>query len=190
VSARLAVRQREHGDRIVGSSDIGSFHGDRTRLLDSVGREAQRVVDGFDRRREAETIADSARTAVAATAAVGAGAVGLGTLVSVAATTAAADITGIVMASVMAAIGFLIIPARRRRARAEIRQKVSTLISDLTAALASEFGRAQERSGQRFTDAIGPYARFVRAEQGRWTGRRESLNALRGRIAQVLQGSG
>ena len=189
VSARLAVRHQEHGDRILGSSEIGSFHEDRARLLDSVGREAQRVVDGFDRRREAETIADNARTAVAATAAVGAGAVGLGTLVSVAATTAAADITGIVMASVVAAISFLIIPARRRKARTEIRQKVSALISDLTRALASEFARAQERSNQRFTDAIGPYARFVRAEHGRWTGRRASLTDLRGRIAHVVKSS-
>jgi small GTP-binding protein len=186
VSARLAVRQREHGDRILGSSEIGSFHEDRARLLDSVGREAQRVVDGFDRRREAETIADGARTAVAATAAVGAGAVGLGTLVSVAATTAAADITGIVMASVIAAIGFLIIPARRRQARTAIRQKVSTLISELSTALASEFSHAQERSSQRSADAIGPYARFVRAEHGRWSDRRTALDGLRARIAQLL----
>ena len=186
VSARLVVRQREHGDRILGGSDIGSFHEDRGRLLDSVGREAQRVVDGFDRRREAEVIADGARTAVAATAAVGAGAVGLGTLVSIAATTTAADVTGIVMASVMAALGFLIIPARRRKARTEIRQKVSALISDLSTALGAEFTHAQERSSQRFADAIGPYARFVRAEHGRWEGRRSSLNELRTRIAALL----
>ena len=124
VSARLAVRQREHGDRILTSGDIGSFHEDRSRLLESVGREAQRVVETYDRRREAERIADGARTAVAATAAVGAGALGLGALVSVAATTAAADITGLLMAGVIAALGFLIIPAKRRKARTEIRAKI------------------------------------------------------------------
>ena len=104
----------------IGSSaraDIGSFHQDRARLLESVGREAQRVVDTYDRRRESEAIANGARTAVATTAAVGAGALGLGALVSLAATTAAADITGFVMAGVMAALGFLIIPAKRRKAQ-------------------------------------------------------------------------
>ena len=73
VSARLAARQREHGDRILGGADIGSFHEERSRLLDSVGRESQRVVETYDRRREAEAIANGARIAVAATAAVGAG---------------------------------------------------------------------------------------------------------------------
>ena len=102
VSSRLADRQREHGDRILTHPEVGSFNQDRTRLLQSVGREAQRVVDGYDRRHESQQIADGARTAVAATAAVGAGAVGLGALVSLAATTAAADVTGLLMASVMA----------------------------------------------------------------------------------------
>jgi hypothetical protein len=190
VSERLSARQREHGDRILGGADIGSFHEDRSRLLDSVGREAQRVVEGYDRRREAEAIANDARTAVAATAAVGAGALGLGALVSVAATTAAADITGFVMAGVMAALGFLIIPAKRRKARAEIRAKVSSLTDALRRALGSEFERAQERSARRFADAMGPYTRFVRAERERWDAHRSSLTALRGRISQLLSALG
>ena len=190
VSARLAARQREHGDRILGHAEIGSFHEDRVRLLESVGREAQRVVDGYDRRRESQQIADGARTAVAATAALGAGAVGLGALVAVAATTAAADFTGILMASAMAALGFLIIPARRRKARAEMREKVSALVADLTVALGNEFQRAQERSAGRFRDALGPYARFVHAERDRWDTRRTSLTTLRGRIGQILESLG
>jgi small GTP-binding protein len=186
VSGRLAPRQREHGDRILGSADAGSFHEDRARLLDSVGRESQRVVETYDRRRESQLIADDARTAVAATAAVGAGALGLGALVSIAATTAAADITGFLMAGVVAALGFLIIPARRRKARTEIRAKVTALVTDLRTALTGEFERAQERSTQRFTDAMAPYTRFVRAERERWTGRHNALTALRGRISQLL----
>ena len=186
ISAHLDTRRREHGDRILGSPPDAGFHEDRSRLLDSVGREAQRVVDGYDRRREAQQIADAARTAVAATAAVGAGAVGLGAIVSVAASTAAADFTGLMMAGVMAALGFLIIPARRRKARVEMREKVSALVADLSKALGSAFGRAQERSAQRFTDAVGPYARFVRAEDERWQRQRAALTALRDRVAQIL----
>ena len=185
VSSRLADRQREHGDRILTHPEVGSFNQDRTRLLQSVGREAQRVVDGYDRRHESQQIADGARTAVAATAAVGAGAVGLGALVSLAATTAAADVTGLLMASVMAVVGFLIIPARRRQARIAIRERVSTLIAELGSALGNEFHKAQERSGQRFADAIGPYARFVRGERSRWEGHRASLSGLRSRIAEL-----
>jgi small GTP-binding protein len=190
VSAKLTGRQREHGDRILGGADIGGFHEERARLLDSVGREAHRVVETYDRERESEQIANGARGAVAATAAIGAGALGLGALVSVAATTAAADITGIVMAGVVAALGFLVIPAKRRKARAEIRAKVSSLISDLRTALAAEFTRAQDRGAQRFADAIGPYARFVRAERERWDSHRSALTALRGRASQLLAALG
>jgi len=188
VTQRLAVRQREHGDRVLGSADIGSFHEDRSRLLDSVGREAQRVVDTYDRRREAQEIADGARNAVAATAAVGASALGLGAVVAVAASTAAADVTGILMAGVVTALGMLIIPAKRRRARAEIREKIAGLRERLSAALRAEFERALERSNHRFSDAVAPYSRFVRAEQTRWDGLRGRLAGFRTRIGTLLKG--
>jgi small GTP-binding protein len=76
VTARLAARQRAHADR-VAPTDAGAFHTDRSRLIESVSREAQRIVDGYDRRRESQQIADGARNAVAAAAAVGAGALGI-----------------------------------------------------------------------------------------------------------------
>jgi small GTP-binding protein len=185
VTARLTERRRQHRERILVSDNVGSFVSDRARLLDSVGREAQRVVDSYDRRRESEAIADAARLSVAATAAVGASALGLGAILTAAATTAAADVTGVLMASVLAAIGFLILPARRRRARTDLREKMVTLRERLVAALRVEFERAQEQSTLRLSDAMAPYSRFVRAEQTRWEGLRSGLTALRGRIASL-----
>lgn len=186
VTARLAARRRDHGDRVLGSAEIGSFSTDRARLLDSVGREAQRVVDTYDRRRESQAIADAARMSVAATAAAGAGALGLGAIVSAVATTAAADVTGLLMASVLAAVGFLILPARRVRARAELREKMASLRKRLVEALRVEFERAQERSAHRLSDAVAPYARFVRTEQTRWDGLRRSLTELRAAIKTLV----
>ena len=181
VTTRLAERTREHGSRVLGAPEVGTFHQDRTRLIDSVGREAQRVVDTYDKQREAAQIADQARTAVATAAAAGGAALGLGTLVTVAASTAAADVTGIVMASVIAAIGFLVIPARRRKAKAEMQEKVSALRERLGGALRAEFERAQEQGRVRIAGAVEPYSRFVRAEQSRWTEARRALSALRDR---------
>jgi small GTP-binding protein len=187
LSEKLASRQREHGDRILGGAALGSFHADRTRLLESVGRESQRVVETYDRRRESSAIADGARAAVAATAAVGASALGLGAVVSVAATTAAADVTGIVAAGVLAAVGFLIIPAKRRRAREEMREKVTALRARLVTALRTEFEATQERGAQRLADALAPYARFVRAEHARWDEVRATLAAWRGQAGRLLE---
>jgi small GTP-binding protein len=187
LAARLAQRGREHGERMLGGEDIGAFQTDRRRLLDSVGRQAQRVVETFDRRAEAQALADGARTAVAATAAVGASALGLGALVTVAATTAAADVSGILAASALGAVGMLILPAKRRRARAELEQKVADLRQRLATALRSEFVTARDRSVQRLADGVAPYGRFVRAEQGKWTGARAALDAWR-RRATAFQG--
>ena len=187
ITARLADRGREHEKRMLGAPDIGTFHSDRARLIESVGREAQRVVDTYDRQREAEAIADQARAAVTTAMAAGASAVGLGTLVTLAASTAAADVTGIVMASVIAALGFLVIPAKRKKARAEMQAKLTELRARLATALRSEFERAQEQSAVRIGQAVDPYSRFVRAEQSRWMEARTALSALRDRAASFRE---
>ena len=146
------------------------------------------MVDTYDKRREAEAIADSARQAVTVAAAAGGAALGLGTLVTLAASTAAADVTGLLMAGVAATIGFLIIPARRRKAKIEMKQKLSALRERLTTALRDEFETATSQSSDRIARAVEPYSRFVRAEQAQWTECRNSLSALRGRARSFLDG--
>ena len=178
LSSRLAQRRQAHGAHMTGE-EFGSFQNDRAALLDSVGRQAQRVVDTFDRRSEAQALANGAHSAVAATAAMSASALGLGALVSVVATTAAADVSGILAASVLGAVGMLILPAKRRRARAELEAKVADLRQRLATALRTEFVAARDRSVQRMTDSIGPYSRFVRAEQAKWTDARAILERWR-----------
>jgi Mg2+ and Co2+ transporter CorA len=164
VTRHLADRRREFRDRIVGDEESRRFNDERRRMVESVGRAAQKVVDGYDRRREASELADGARNAVAAAAAAGAGAVGLGTLVTIAASTAAADVTGIILASVIAALGFFIIPAKRTRAKAEMRQKIAAVRERLSAALRHQFEEEIARSSARMREGIAPYSRFVRAE--------------------------
>jgi small GTP-binding protein len=163
VTTHLAERRRQYRDRIVGD-DSGQFHYDRTRLIDSAGREAQRVVDSYDQRREAQLIADNARNAVAATAAAGAGALGLGAVVAFVATTAVADFTGIAMASVVAALGLFILPARRQKAKAEMRQKIADVRRRLSESLKTQFVQEIQRSVDRIREGIAPYSRFIRAE--------------------------
>ena len=186
VTSKLVERQRQHASRMLGSPEVGSFDTDRTRLIDSVGRQAQRVVATYDKRREGETIADQARIAVAASAAAGGAALGLGTLVTVAASTVAVDVTGILLASLVLGVGFLIIPARRRRAKATLQEKLTSLRARLTSALTTEFARAQELSAQRLQDLVAPYGRFVRSEESRWREAEQTLASLRQQTASSL----
>jgi small GTP-binding protein len=187
VTRHLADRRRQHSGRIVGDDDAGQFHYDRARLIDSVSRETQRVVDGYDRRKEARDLADGARNAVAAAAAVGASALGLGAIVTAAATTAAADVTGIVLASVMAAIGFFILPAKRARAKEEMKRKVADVRTRLASALREQFSAEIGRSGGRIRDSIAPYSRFVRAEKEKLGDMEAELTGVTAALASLRQ---
>jgi small GTP-binding protein len=179
VNEHLAERRRAHQDRIVGDAGIGSFIYDRERLMDAVGREAQHAVETYDKSGEAEAIARGAQEAVAASAVLEVGAVGLGTLVAILATTAAADVTGILLASLVAALGLFVIPARRRMAKNEMRQKISTMRTQLITILRSHFEKEIERSLHRINEAIAPYTRFVRAERGKLQETQDALQSLK-----------
>ena len=182
ITRHLSDRRRAFRDRIVGQAqddeESRPFHDERRRMVETVGRAAQTVVDTYDRRREASQLADGARNAVATAAAAGAGALGLGTLITVAASTAAADVTGILLASVVAALGFFIIPARRNKAKAEMRAKIADVRARLSAALRAQFQEEIGRSTARMRESIAPYSRFVRAEG-------EKLQETDARLAQL-----
>ncbi|MBN1995872.1 MAG: dynamin family protein [Anaerolineae bacterium] len=160
----LEQRKQEYQEHMIGEVG-GAFRYDRERLIDSVGKAAQKVVETYDKSLEAEKIADGAQLAVAGAAAAELGAIGLGALITVLATTAAADVTGILAASVLAALGLFVIPARRRAAKKEMMERVAALRLQLTNALTTQFEKELNRSLQRINEAIAPYTRFVRAEQ-------------------------
>ena len=191
VNDHLAERKRAHEGRIVGSVNA-SFAYDRERLMDAVGREAQRVVETYDKDFEAQTIADHAQAAVAASAAVEVGALGLGAVITVLATTVAADVTGILLASFIAVLGLFVIPAQRRRAKSELRDKVAALREQLVQTLKGQFEREIARSLQRINEAIAPYTRFVRAERSKlvdtqsgFEGIKNNLNRLKTAIEEM-----
>ncbi len=160
----LEQRKREYEDRLIG--DVGgAFRYDRDHLLDSVGKSAQRVVETYNKSLEAEKLAESAQLAVAGTALAELGAVGLGAIIISLATTAAADVTGILAASVVAALGLFVIPARRHSAKKEMTERIAGLRQQLISALTGQADKELNRSLQRINDAVAPYTRFVRAEQ-------------------------
>jgi small GTP-binding protein len=177
-SERLEERRGHHADRIVGR--VGTFDQDRRRLLDTVGRAAQRTLEGFDREAEAQRLAEEVQTAVKHTALVEAGAIGLGTLLTIVATTHLADFTGILAASTVAALGLFILPARRKKAKRDLKEKVIELRARLMATLTEQFDREVEGSVRRIEEAIAPYTRFVRAERERLGELQAELRRLQG----------
>jgi hypothetical protein len=143
-------------------------------------------VDSYDRSREAAALAESARNAVATAAAVGAGALGLGAVVTLVATTAAADVTGVLLAGVLGTLGLFVIPARRRKAKSELQAKITTMRETLSHALRTQFERELRRSSERLSESIAPYSRFVRAEQQSLTATRDQLATLKDEMTVLL----
>jgi ABC-type transport system involved in cytochrome bd biosynthesis fused ATPase/permease subunit len=130
---------------------------------------------------------------VAALAATEVGAVSLGTLIVILATTAAADATGVILASMVALLGLFIIPARKRAAKAELRQKITNLRQQLTQSLRTQFEHEMERGILNIKDAIAPYSRFVRAEQrkledvqSKLSDTNTGLEALKYQVGEVI----
>jgi len=184
VNEHLSERRREHQSRIVGDN-VGTFQYDRERLMDAVGQESRRVVESYDKASEARQIAEGAQEAVAASAAIEVGAIGLGTLVTALATTVAADVTGILLASLIAAVGLFVIPARRRQAKTEMQTKVNEMRENLSTSLRNQFTREIERSLHDINEAISPYTRFVRAERTKLQDTQERLEKIKTEIVQL-----
>lgn len=178
VTDHIADRRRKHKERIIGNFGFGSFHYDRERLIEGIGRESKKVIDTYDKNHEARQIAQGAQNAVAAAAAIEISAVGLGAIVATIATTVAADVTGILLASVVAALGLFIIPARRRQAKKEMREKIAEMRAQLVLSLDGHFQREIDRSLQHINETISPYTRFVRAERGKNLDAQSSLEEI------------
>src|ERR687893_1274334 len=170
-------RQARYDERLIG--EVGdSFEYNRGQLLQSVGKNATNVVQRYDRERESEQLAASIQGAVAQTAALEVGAVGIGAVVVALATTRFLDVTGIIAAAIIAGYGLFILPNRRRKAREEFRETTDSLRKRLGEVVRRQFEVESSRSVERMREAIAPYTRFVRSEHARMTSAREDLAAL------------
>lgn len=165
VGEHLSRRRTNHPDRVIG--EIGSFDYDRRQLLDTVGRAAQRTIDGYDRDFESTRLADSVQSAVAGIAVLEVGALGLGAVITLLATTQLVDVTGALAAGTMATLGLFVLPNRRRKAKSELSGKIGELRDELMRMLTASFDQEIERSAFRIREAVAPYTRFVRSERER-----------------------
>ncbi len=187
IHQHLVEKGSRHNDRMIGKIGSGRFEDNRQRLLEDLSRETRRVVETYDRDRESKSIAESALHAVAASAALEAGALGLGALVAALATTVAADVTGIFMAGGLALIGLFVIPARRRQGKTKMLKKIATLRTQLVQTLQGQFDQEIKRSIHQIHEAIAPYARFIRSEKDKLLELKRKLESLQ-EAMKKLQG--
>lgn len=169
-------RLEEHVD-----GDRAAFSYNRQALLDSIGRVAEQVVAGYDRAEESRKMANEVQGTFATTALAEAGALGIGTLVATIISGAAADVTGILLATALAVGGFYIIPHKRRLAKKRFAERVGELRERLKAALEAQTHREVEEAARRIEETVAPYRRFVET-------RRRELNDVRAELTTIGDG--
>ena len=184
VMSYLQRRRAQNAEHMVG--EIYSPSESRRReLIDTVGKSVQTIVESYDRNKEASELAANVETAVAQTALLEVGAVGLGTLVSIAVLSSSLDITGIVAASTLAILGFFVIPYKRKRAKEGFKEKMVTLRAKLLEALTVQFGNESESAIARMKDGVAPYTRYIHSERERIDKAGSTLADLRQRISEL-----
>jgi small GTP-binding protein len=184
VMEHVQARRDVHADRMVGQVR-STFEYDRGRLIDTVSRTARQTMADYDHEEEARRVGESLQTAVAGTALAEVGAVGLGALVTVLATTAAADVTGIVAAGAVAVLGLFVIPAKRRQLKQEFHEKIVSVRQRLMDVLTSQFDRELTRSLNEIERAISPYTRFIRAERQHMEDTQQDLMRVRDQLERL-----
>jgi small GTP-binding protein len=179
--AEILERRRETDSLQDAAREASSgFAYNRRQLLDSVGKDADLVIQSFDRQLEARRLTETVRESVALVGLVEVSAISLGLILKAVLTTAAADATGILAAGLLGMLGLAVIPYRRGKAKQELREKLGGLRDELRDALRKSFERELERTSSRLYEAIAPYRRFVLSEK-------EHLQTILASLESILE---
>ena len=181
VAARLARREAPVGGVPPALDE------ERRRRLEALRADARRAVSSYDAPAESARLAGSMRDAVKQLAMLQAGALGLGAAVSILASTTVVDVSGLLAAGVLSALGLLVLPARRARARAELQDKTTAMRRRLDETLGAEVDREIEGQARRLGEALAPFAAGVRAENGRLKGLRDELRRLTDAVERLRE---
>jgi small GTP-binding protein len=184
VMSYLQRRRAQNLDHLVGES-YGPRETRKRELIDTVGKTVQTIVESYDSNKEASELAASVEAAVAQTALLEVGAVGLGALVTIAVLSSTLDITGILAASTLAILGFFVIPFKRKQAKDRFKEKMLSLRTKLLSALTTQFNNESEDAITRLKVGVAPYTRYVRSERERIENANNTLLNLRQKISEL-----
>lgn len=178
-------KTRDNKGEFIGRTG-SNFEYNRRALLDSVGRAAKEAIRSYDKEKEAQTLSKGFRGAVTGVAVVEAGAVSMGVLLVSILNTTLLDFTGILAAGSLAMIGLLILPAKKRKAKKNLADKLAGLKQRLIEDMTIEFDSQLNSNLQKMREAIEPYTRFVRSEQQKLSAIQSDLNTAGGELLGII----
>jgi len=184
-AAELGRRRETSALHEAAHEAAGGFAYNRRQLLERLGAQAEGVLRGYDRVAEGQRLTAVVQESVAMIGLVEVGAVGLGLLLKALLTTAAADATGLLAASVLAVLGLAVIPWRRGIAKHEFRGKMEAMRQRLAATLEESFASELGRGLERLRQTMAPYRGFIQEEQDRLHRVAAGLDEVSGRLAAL-----
>jgi small GTP-binding protein len=126
--------------------------------------QAEQRLASYDVNIESRRIIDHAMRAVIQSFGLGAGALGLGYIITSAVSSVALDVTGLTAATMLLVTSFLILPYKRSRAKAEFQRRIEELRTHLRESLERESAVEIDRMIRAITAAFEPYQRFYASE--------------------------
>ena len=173
---RGAARDARDAD-VVGR--VGrEFAYNREEVYSRIRTQAEQRLDAYDVTIESRRIIDNAMRAVLQSFGLGAGALGLGYLITTAVSSTALDVTGLTAATMLLVTSFLILPYKRSKAKTEFQHRIEELRTHLRESLERESTTEIDRMLRSITAAFEPYQRFYAAES-------EKIDRFAARLAEV-----
>jgi len=140
------------------------FAYNREEVYARMRRNAEQRLSSYDVNVESRRIIDNAMRAVLHSFGLGAGALGLGYLLTTAVSSTAVDVTGLTAATMLLVTSFLILPYKRSKAKEEFKRRIEEMRTHLRESLDRESTTEIDRMLLGITSAFEPYQRFYAAE--------------------------
>ncbi len=170
-------RIARHSAHIAG--DVSTdFDYNRSTLLASVEQGTRRIMQDYNRDQQSTRITADIQKTLARAGLVGVTGMTVGATAVALTTPLLVDVTGVLLMTAVVVGGLLVLPAKRREARGQLRQHIDDLRERLVTTVEQRFQSETDQSLDRIRDAISPYTRFVRAQH-------EQLVTLQGNLSDV-----
>ncbi|HET7704553.1 MAG TPA: dynamin family protein [Thermoanaerobaculia bacterium] len=159
--------QRDARDQDIVGKVGREFAYNREEIYSRIRAQAEQRLGEYDVNIESRRIIDNAMRAVLHSFGLGAGALGLGYLLTTAVSSTAIDVTGLTAATMLLVTSFLILPYKRSKAKTEFQNRIEELRKHLRDSLERESNTEIDRMLRGITGAFEPYQRFYAAESAK-----------------------
>jgi len=166
------------------------FAYNREEVYSRMRRNAEQRMSAYDVNVESRRIIDNAMRAVLHSFGLGAGALGLGYLLTTAVSSTAVDVTGLTAATMLLVTSFLILPYKRSRAKEEFKRRIEEMRGQLQESLDRESATEIDRMLRGITSAFEPYQRFYASESEKVERFAEKLTKIETEANDILRTAG